>query len=162
MFLKQSTAVVIQFGPFLDKTDGVTLETGLVTEGHNQQQKRCHVCSPVSQAVERLQSARKLLADRVASAAGFLVCPSRPRGSLVAIFLLNRTAYRLLPRQGSLAARRHPDQPGPAHRHGAPGALTRVAAVCRRAHPERTTYRRRSRTTPPSDHRRPGRQPLVG
>ncbi len=31
MLLKQSTAVVIEFGPFLDKTDGVTLETGLVT-----------------------------------------------------------------------------------------------------------------------------------
>lgn len=29
--LKQSTAVVIQFGPFVDKTDGVTLETGLVS-----------------------------------------------------------------------------------------------------------------------------------
>lgn len=29
--LKQSTAVVIPFGPFVDKTDGVTLETGLVT-----------------------------------------------------------------------------------------------------------------------------------
>lgn len=29
--LKQSTAAVIQFGPFLDKTDGVTLETGLVS-----------------------------------------------------------------------------------------------------------------------------------
>lgn len=31
MLLKQSTAVVIQFGPFVDKTDGVTLETGLVS-----------------------------------------------------------------------------------------------------------------------------------
>lgn len=31
MYLKQSTSVVIQFGPFLDKTDGVTLETGLVS-----------------------------------------------------------------------------------------------------------------------------------
>lgn len=31
MFLKQSTAVVIPFGPFVDKTDGVTLETGLVS-----------------------------------------------------------------------------------------------------------------------------------
>lgn len=30
-FLKQSTAVVISFGPFVDKTDGVALETGLVT-----------------------------------------------------------------------------------------------------------------------------------
>lgn len=29
--LKQSTATVISFGPFLDKTDGVTLETGLVS-----------------------------------------------------------------------------------------------------------------------------------
>lgn len=29
--LKQSTSVVISFGPFLDKTDGVTLETGLVS-----------------------------------------------------------------------------------------------------------------------------------
>lgn len=28
--LKQSTAVVISFGPFLDKTDGVTLEVGLI------------------------------------------------------------------------------------------------------------------------------------
>src|SRR3989304_9113453 len=27
-FLKQSTAVTIMFGPFVDKTDGVTLETG--------------------------------------------------------------------------------------------------------------------------------------
>ena len=31
MFLKQSTAVVIPFGPFEDKTDGVTHETGLVS-----------------------------------------------------------------------------------------------------------------------------------
>ena len=31
MFLRQSTAVVIQFGVFVDKTDGVTLETGLVS-----------------------------------------------------------------------------------------------------------------------------------
>lgn len=31
MILKQSTAVVITFGPFLDATDGVTLETGLVS-----------------------------------------------------------------------------------------------------------------------------------
>lgn len=31
MFLKQSTAVVVSFGPFLDKTDGVALETGLVS-----------------------------------------------------------------------------------------------------------------------------------
>lgn len=30
-FLKQSTAVVVSFGPFLDKTDGVTEETGLVS-----------------------------------------------------------------------------------------------------------------------------------
>lgn len=29
--LKQSTSVVIEFGPFIDKTDGVTLETGLVS-----------------------------------------------------------------------------------------------------------------------------------
>ena len=29
MWLKQSTSVVVQFGPFLDKTDGVTLETGI-------------------------------------------------------------------------------------------------------------------------------------
>lgn len=29
--LKQSTAVVVPFGPFVDKTDGVTLETGLVS-----------------------------------------------------------------------------------------------------------------------------------
>jgi len=29
MFLKQSTAVVICFGPFLDKTDGVSLKAGL-------------------------------------------------------------------------------------------------------------------------------------
>jgi len=31
LFLKQSTAKVISFGPFLDKSDGVTLETGLVS-----------------------------------------------------------------------------------------------------------------------------------
>lgn len=31
MVLKQSTAVVLTFGPFLDATDGVTLETGLVS-----------------------------------------------------------------------------------------------------------------------------------
>jgi hypothetical protein len=31
MMIKQSTARVISFGPFLDKTDGVTLETGLVS-----------------------------------------------------------------------------------------------------------------------------------
>lgn len=31
LFLKQSTAKVISFGPFLDKTDGVTEETGLVS-----------------------------------------------------------------------------------------------------------------------------------
>ena len=31
MILKQSTALVWSFGPFLDKTDGVTLETGLVS-----------------------------------------------------------------------------------------------------------------------------------
>jgi hypothetical protein len=31
MFLKQSTAKVISFGPFVDKGDGVTLETGLVS-----------------------------------------------------------------------------------------------------------------------------------
>jgi hypothetical protein len=31
MWLKQSTSVVISFGPFLDKTDGNTLETGLVS-----------------------------------------------------------------------------------------------------------------------------------
>jgi len=29
LFLKQSTEVIVQFGPFVDKTDGVTLETGL-------------------------------------------------------------------------------------------------------------------------------------
>lgn len=29
--LRQSTAAVINFGPFVDKTDGVTLETGLVS-----------------------------------------------------------------------------------------------------------------------------------
>lgn len=31
LFLKQSTAAVVSFGPFLDKTDGVTPETGLVS-----------------------------------------------------------------------------------------------------------------------------------
>lgn len=31
MWLKQSTSVVVSFGPFLDKTDGVTLEAGLVS-----------------------------------------------------------------------------------------------------------------------------------
>ena len=31
VWIKQSTAVVISFGPFLDKTDGVTEETGLVS-----------------------------------------------------------------------------------------------------------------------------------
>src|SRR5678809_79118 len=31
MRLKQSTAVVITFGPFVDKADGVTLKTGLVS-----------------------------------------------------------------------------------------------------------------------------------
>lgn len=31
MYLKQSTSVVISFGPFVDATDGVTLETGLVS-----------------------------------------------------------------------------------------------------------------------------------
>ena len=31
MFLKQSTAVVVNFGPFLSPTDGVTLQTGLVS-----------------------------------------------------------------------------------------------------------------------------------
>lgn len=31
MMLKQSTSVVLTFGPFLDATDGVTLETGLVS-----------------------------------------------------------------------------------------------------------------------------------
>ena len=31
LFLKQSTAVVVHFGPFVDKTDGVTLESGLVS-----------------------------------------------------------------------------------------------------------------------------------
>jgi len=34
-WIKQSTAVVISFGPFLDKTDGVTLETGLVSSLDN-------------------------------------------------------------------------------------------------------------------------------
>ena len=31
LFLKQSTTVVVQFGPFVDKTDGVALEVGLTT-----------------------------------------------------------------------------------------------------------------------------------
>lgn len=31
IFLKQSTAVAVSFGPFVDPTDGVTLETGLVS-----------------------------------------------------------------------------------------------------------------------------------
>jgi hypothetical protein len=31
MYLKQSTSVVINFGPFVDATDGKTLETGLVS-----------------------------------------------------------------------------------------------------------------------------------
>lgn len=31
MYLRQSTAVVISFGPFVDKTDGVALKTGLVS-----------------------------------------------------------------------------------------------------------------------------------
>src|SRR3990172_7703033 len=31
MWLKQSTSVVVSFGPFLDKTDGVTLEVALVS-----------------------------------------------------------------------------------------------------------------------------------
>jgi hypothetical protein len=31
LFLRQSTAKVVSFGPFLDKTDGVTLEVGLVS-----------------------------------------------------------------------------------------------------------------------------------
>ena len=35
-FIKQSTAVVISMGPFVDKTDGVTFETGLVGTGANQ------------------------------------------------------------------------------------------------------------------------------
>jgi hypothetical protein len=35
-FLKQSTSVVIQFGPFVDKTDGSTLETALAGTGANQ------------------------------------------------------------------------------------------------------------------------------
>ncbi len=35
MFLRQSTSQVIKFGPFLDKTDGVTLETGLATNLDN-------------------------------------------------------------------------------------------------------------------------------
>ena len=35
LFLKQSTSVVVQFGPFVDKTDGVSLETGLATAMDN-------------------------------------------------------------------------------------------------------------------------------
>lgn len=35
IWLKQSTSVVVSFGPFLDKTDGVTLETGLATAMDN-------------------------------------------------------------------------------------------------------------------------------
>jgi hypothetical protein len=35
MYLKQSTAVTVQFGPFVDKTDGVSLETGLATAMDN-------------------------------------------------------------------------------------------------------------------------------
>lgn len=35
MFLKQSTSQVIKFGPFLDKTDGVSLEVGLATNLDN-------------------------------------------------------------------------------------------------------------------------------
>src|SRR3989304_4318043 len=31
MYVKQSTSVVINLGPFLDKTDGVVLETALVS-----------------------------------------------------------------------------------------------------------------------------------
>src|SRR3990172_5645659 len=31
LWLKQSTSAVVSFGPFLDKTDGVTLEVGLVS-----------------------------------------------------------------------------------------------------------------------------------
>lgn len=34
-FLKQSTSVVVQFGPFVDKTDGVALEVGLATSMDN-------------------------------------------------------------------------------------------------------------------------------
>lgn len=36
MVLRQSTAKVVSFGPFLDKTDGVTLKTGLAGTGANQ------------------------------------------------------------------------------------------------------------------------------
>lgn len=32
MLLKQSTSVVVPFGPFVDATDGVTLETGLASD----------------------------------------------------------------------------------------------------------------------------------
>jgi len=35
IFLKQSTSVVVQFGPFVDKTDGVSLEVGLATAMDN-------------------------------------------------------------------------------------------------------------------------------
>lgn len=35
-YLKQSTAAVVNFGPFVDKTDGVTYETGLAGTGANQ------------------------------------------------------------------------------------------------------------------------------
>ncbi len=35
LFLKQSTSVTVHFGPFVDKTDGVTLETGLGTAMDN-------------------------------------------------------------------------------------------------------------------------------
>lgn len=35
MWLKQSTSVTVQFGPFLDKTNGVDLETGLATAMDN-------------------------------------------------------------------------------------------------------------------------------
>ena len=35
IFLKQSTSVVVNFGPFVDKTDGVSLETGLATAMDN-------------------------------------------------------------------------------------------------------------------------------
>ncbi len=36
IWLKQSTSAVISFGPFVDKTDGVVLETGLAGTGANQ------------------------------------------------------------------------------------------------------------------------------
>lgn len=35
IYLKQSTSVVVNFGPFVDKTDGVALETGLATAMDN-------------------------------------------------------------------------------------------------------------------------------